>query len=118
MDEQERMRILLSAMPEPGKSEWRRAQDGTSLQCLARHFEGAGLLEVGHCNGISMTFFRLSMAGEPLGIFERDGLGEDHLIFDQEAQIGDAKKADAESVEMMRVLRDTLTPEEENAYRI
>jgi len=119
MDEQERMRILLSAVPEAdGKGRWRQAKDGTSLNCLGHHFNGAGLIELSQvieCESM-MRVFRLSMYGDPIGIFERDALGEDHLIFDRDSSFGDKAAADADSVEILEALRDTLTPEEENAY--
>jgi len=113
------MRVLLTAMPEPdGKGRWRRFRDGTSLCCLAHHFNGAGLIELSHVieSAGLMRVFQLSIYGQPLGIFERDALCEDHLIFDRAARIGNADEADAESVEVLEALRDTLTPEEEHAY--
>ena len=42
----ETMRLLLSIMPEPGMPVLRTDVRGRCYRCLARHFNGAGLLEI------------------------------------------------------------------------
>lgn len=117
MDDTERMRILLTAMPEPGHQETRETEKGDKLRCLAHHFKGAGLLEIEHLDGNKLArVFRLSMTGQPLGIFEHDREGCEKLVFDQTARIGDYQAAEIATLDVLRLLGSTLTPDEENAY--
>lgn len=118
MNEQNRMGILLAIVPEPGRPVYKNALDGTVFVCLAHHFNGKGLIEISEkpTGDEGSKIYRMSIYGEPFGIFERASGGEVCPIYDRDSATGDLQAADQAAISLLKRLEQTISPEEEMAY--
>ena len=118
MDAQHRTRILLSIMSTPQQVVNKRGDDGEQFDCLAHHFNGAGLLEITSqfAESQNYTTFRFSKYGDLIGAFLRSINGEDQLLYDCGSGYSSEDDMEEQGVLLLERLALTITAEEDMNY--